>query len=93
MKKVIILIAILNFGSSVGFSQNPVIDEKNGFREFKLNSPISNYESLELLGETEQGETIYEYSGDNYKSLYGKPIKSISLLSRLCKRVLWPGRI
>lgn len=80
MKKTIITTLICLFISPVLVSQNKEkLDEKNGFRDFKLGDTYSKWQSNLSYQESRDGVKRYFYTGNCCNTLYNYPVKRILL--------------
>lgn len=81
MKKHLLHLVLSLFMSSIAISQNiQSLDDKNGFREFKIGDPFSKWKSnLELISSSNDEKT-YFYKGNCCQTFMGVKIEKISLV-------------
>lgn len=79
MKKTFRLILIFLFSIN-SFSQTTKdLDEKNGFKQFKLGTKPENYSKINISIESYKNTVVYDYVGKDINELYSVPIKRITL--------------
>lgn len=72
MKKLILILCL--YANNI-YSQNPVVDAKGGFRDFKIDGLFKPFRSqCKFDGMSPANDSVFKYIGSCCSTLYGKKL-------------------